>query len=54
MKTKEYRLCGGTLFALLNQSKKTTTRIPLGNAEQITVTDSLLLAEFIKIFGSSA
>lgn len=50
MKTKEYRLCGGTLFALLNQSKKTTTRIPLGNAEQITVTDSLLLAEFIKIF----
>lgn len=51
MAEKEYRLCGGTFFTLLNHCKKPSTRRrPLGSHEPETITDTILLTELIKVF----
>lgn len=49
METKEYRLCGGTLFALITQCKR-PTRFLSSKEEPEVINDDLLLKEFIKIY----
>lgn len=49
METKDYRLCGGTLFALLNQIKR-STRITSSKQEPEVVSDDVLLKNFIAVY----